>query len=123
MYYYIDLVRKRAGLKGVVESWAEHSTYPTKPTTKEGFREIVHRERMIELSFESKRFWDLRRWKEAHEVVPGLIQAWNIDASDEAEYYRVTTIDNIGFRTRDYLWPIKDYAIRVNGNLVQNPNW
>lgn len=123
VYYYIDLVRKRAGLKGVVESWAEHSTYPTKPTTKEGFREIVHRERMIELSFESKRFWDLRRWKEAHEVVPGLIQAWNIDASDEAEYYRVTTIDNIGFRTRDYLWPIKDYAIRVNGNLVQNPNW
>ena len=123
VYEYIDYVRQRAGLKGVVESWEEHSMYPLKPTTKEGFREIVHRERMIELSFESKRFWDLRRWKEATSVVPGLIQAWNVDATDENEYYRVMTIDNIEFRTRDYLWPIKDYAIRVNGNLVQNPNW
>ncbi len=123
VYEYIDLVRERAGLRGVVESWAEHSVYPEKPSTQEGMREIIQRERMIELSFEGKRFWDLRRWRIAHEVVPGLIQSWNINANDEAEYWIVNTIDNISYRNRDYLWPIKDYAIRVNGNLVQNPNW
>lgn len=123
VYANIDSVRHRAGLKGVVESWAEHSIYPNKPATKEGMRDIIQRERMIELSFESKRFWDLRRWKKAHEVIPGPIRAWNIEADNEAEYYQILTLDNLSFSTKEYLWPIKDYTLRVNPNLVQNPLW
>lgn len=123
VYEYLDLVRERAGLKGVVESWATHSRISNKPLTKEGLREIIHQERMIELSFESKRFWDLRRWKRAHEIIPGPIRAWNVEASEEGEYYQVLTLDNLKFATRDYLWPLENATMRTNPNLVQNPYW
>src|SRR3546814_8247261 len=52
VYEYIDLIRARAGLEGVVYSWAAHSRIPNKPTTKESLRDIIHRERLIEMSFE-----------------------------------------------------------------------
>ena len=119
----MDEVRSRAGLKGVLESWKNYSNIPNKPTTQEGMREIIQRERMIELSFEGKRFWDLRRWKLAQSVIPGVIKSWNIEASEEEEYYHVISIDNIDFTAKEYLWPIKVHSLRVNTNLVQNPYW
>ena len=127
VYYYIDKVRERAGLKGVVESWQQYSKYPDKPTTKEGFREIVHQERGIELCMEGKRYWDLRRWKTAHLVYPGPVYGWNVNSNDYDEYNQKVVVsgDNAdyGFSTRDYLFPIKDYSVRQNTNLVQNPFW
>jgi hypothetical protein len=66
VYNNIDVVRERAGLDGVQASWSAHSTNPSKPNTKEGLREIIHQERLIELAFEGHRFWDLRRWLKAH---------------------------------------------------------
>ncbi len=50
-YKYLDLVRKRAGLKGVKEAWQKYSIYPDKPLSKEGLREIIHRERRIEAGY------------------------------------------------------------------------
>lgn len=123
VYEYIDMVRERAGLEGVRKSWTEHSKYPGKVETQSGMREIIHRERMIELSFEGKRFWDIRRWKRASEIIPGPVQGWNIEADNEGEYYQVVTLDNLKFAMRDYLWPIRTQSIRVNTNLVQNPYW
>lgn len=123
VYDCVDKVRERAGLEGVLSSWANYSNIPNKPTTQEGMREIIQRERMIELSFEGKRFWDLRRWKLAQSVIPGTIKSWNIEASKEEEYYHVIPIDNINFTTKEYLWPIKAHSLRVNTNLVQNPYW
>src|SRR5690606_3451848 len=61
VYRWIDMIRERAGLDGVVESWADHSNNPSKPASQEGLREIIHQERLIELAFEGQRFWDLRR--------------------------------------------------------------
>lgn len=123
VYEYIDKVREHAGLEGVVESWANYSRIPNKPKTKEGMREIIHREREVELCFESKHFWDVRRWKTAVTDVTGPILAWNVDASKENEYYQIITLANLKFTTKEYLWPIKTNTIRVNTNLVQNPYW
>ena len=86
-------------------------------------RDIIQQERMIELCFEGKRFWDLRRWKRAIVEYNKPIRAWNIEGASEIEYYQMLTIDELSFTTRDYLWPIRDEDIRVNGNLVQNPYW
>jgi len=63
---WINLVRERAGLPTVEDAWTQYSIYPTKYTTKEGLRDIIQQERLIELAFEGKRFWDLRRWRRAH---------------------------------------------------------
>src|SRR3546814_15685696 len=78
VYQYIDMVRARAGLKGVVESWKEYANNPDKPGSKEGLREIIHRERRIELSFEGQAGWDLRRWKELMDVLTDPVQGWDI---------------------------------------------
>ena len=123
VYQYIDPVRAHAGLEGVVDSWEKYSRVPNKPKTKEGMREIIHREREVELCFESKHFWDVRRWKTAVTDVTGPILAWNVDASKENEYYQIITLANLKFTTKEYLWPIKTNTIRTNTNLVQNPFW
>lgn len=123
VYSYIDKVRERAGLEGVVDSWAKYSRIPNKPKTKEGMRAIIHQERDVELCFESKHFWDVRRWKTAVTDVTGPILAWNVDASKDTEYYQIITLANLKFSTKEYLWPIKTNTIRTNTNLVQNPFW
>ena len=63
MFFYLDSVRSRAGLLGIKKAWDEYSDTPGKYNTQNGMREIIHRERLIELAFEGQRFWDLRRWK------------------------------------------------------------
>lgn len=123
VYYYIDEVRKRAGLKGVKESWSNYSRNPDKPLTKIGMRDIIRQERMIELSFESKRFWDVRRWKLAHIYYNQVERGWNVHQSTEQEYYNVITVQPLQFTTKQYLWPIREAELMKNSNLIQNPYW
>jgi hypothetical protein len=123
VYHYLDLVRERAGLQGVVESWAQYSRYPDKPLSKEGLREIIHQERTCELAFEGKRFWDLRRWKTADQVMNQVVKGWNVNGTAVADYYSVVSFESLQFMTREYLWPLKQQTLRVNPNLVQNPFW
>lgn len=123
VYDYIDRVRERAGLKGVVESWRTYSTIPDKPSTKNGMREIIQRERLIELAFEGHRFWDLRRWMLAKKYLNGPVRGFNVQENDPKEYYHVLTLFNQSFTERDYFWPIAEYETVRNPNLVQNVGW
>ncbi len=121
VYTYIDLVRKRAGLDGVQESWQKYSKYPDKPNTKTGMREIIHIERLNELACEGKRFWDLRRWKQE---LPREVKGWYIQGETAQEFYRVTTLYlRTKYSYKDYLWPLKVETILKDPNLVQNPGW
>ena len=122
-YEYLDKVRERAGLKGVVESWSQSSIFPDKPKTKDGLREIIHRERDVELCFEGSHFWDVRRWKTAVSEINGPIYGWTIEASTAEDFYQKQVIDNLRFTTKDYLWPIRSHNLKINTNLIQNPYW
>mgnify|MGYP002344973792 CR=1 FL=1 len=123
VYYWIDQVRKEAGLKGVVESWRNASTNSDKPATKNGMREIIQKERLIELAFEGQRFWDVRRWKIADKYWSLPPMRW-ADARTVEEYYVPTKYGQSRQVTfKDYLYPLKDYDIRVNSNLVQTYGW
>ena len=122
-YEWIDKVRARAGLKGVVQSWSSYSKNAAKPTTKEGLRDIIQRERMIELAFEGKRNWDLRRWKKADLYLNMPINSWDLEQESVANYYRVRQIFSPVFTTKDYFWPLAENSVVVNPNLVQNPGW
>jgi hypothetical protein len=123
VYSWIDAVRAVAGLKGVVDSW-RLSKDPTRPTKKEEMRKIIQRERMLELSFEGQRFWDVRRWKLAEEMWTMTPRGWNNTGTTVDTYY---TLVNLGearkFTLMDYLWPIKISELRVNNNLVQTWGW
>jgi hypothetical protein len=125
VYEYIDKIRARTGLKGVVESWNTYAKgeYKSKPSTKEGMREIIHRERMNELAFEGARFWDLRRWKKAKEYMNKPIRGLNIDGTTTEDFYKVKTIYNLHFSDKDYFWPIRQSVLLNNDNLIQNPGW
>lgn len=123
VYHYVDLVRARAGLRGVVESWSNYSSQSEKYTTKEGMREIIQQERSIELAFEEVRFWDVRRWGLATQEFNGPVQGWYYQGEDDAEFYRVTNIHDVVYTVRDIFWPIRNYDISVNPNLLQNLGW
>ncbi|UOB17969.1 RagB/SusD family nutrient uptake outer membrane protein [Abyssalbus ytuae] len=121
---YIDAVRARAGLEGVATSWQNYSVNPSKYTDKNGMREIIHRERTIELAYEGKNFWDIRRWKKATEEYNQPIEGWNVFGVSEASYYQVLALYQQRFVTpRDYFWPIYDLTLIQNPNLVQSPGW
>ncbi len=124
VYQWVDSVRFRAGLEGVVASWAQYGTIPGKPTTKEGMREIIKRERLIELAFEGQRMFDLRRWKDAMRYMNQPVQGWDYQGVKPEEYYQIRTyFNNRNYTTKDYLWPLWMTTIIQNPNLIQNPGW
>jgi starch-binding outer membrane protein, SusD/RagB family len=121
---WIDAIRERAGLKGVEESWTASSIQPSKYASPAGLREIIQRERAIELMFEGHRFWDLRRWKKADEVLNQGIFGWNIEQESSSAYYHRRLLFNQHFITpRDYFFPLRENELIVNPQLVQNPGW
>jgi hypothetical protein len=121
---YLNLIRDRAGLKSVESSWSNYSSKPNKYTNVDGMRDIIRQERGIELAFEGSRFWDLRRWKTAARNLNQPIYGWNILQSTIEEYNSRVLLFNQSFNSpRDYFWPIGEYAIQVNPNLVQNKGW
>ncbi|MFA5848966.1 MAG: RagB/SusD family nutrient uptake outer membrane protein [Bacteroidales bacterium] len=121
--YWVDKIRERASLKGVVESWSNFSNNPSKPQTKDGRREIIRRERTIELAFEAQRFWDVRRWKIAHVEFNQDITGWSYQYKTGADYYQESLVFSQKFLMRDYWWPIFTEEILTNRNTLQNPGW
>src|SRR5690606_16075121 len=121
---YLDKVRERAGLAGVVSSWTNFSKSPSKFQSQDGLREIIQRERLNELAFEGQRFWDLRRWKLAAEYLNQDITGFTITSKTAAGYNVERNVFNQTFiAPRDYLWPIGNHEIRRNPLLVENPGW
>lgn len=118
VYNAIERIRERAGL----------NPYHLPPDLKkEEMREIIRHERYIELSFEQKRYWDLRRWKIAEEVLNDKqFGAMYITKEDDNSYsYEVNPISEIPcvFQNKMYFMPIPQREIEKNPNLVQNPGW
>jgi len=130
VYENIDIIRERAGLNGVVDSWTNFSITPNKPDTQDGLRKIIQQERLIEMAFEGNRFWDLRRWLLAKDVLNKPIKGWNVlgeSNTGEAEvFYQLKTLnlDKFSrFEEKDYLWPISKNEIINISTLIQNPGW
>ena len=88
-------------------------------------REIVRRERRVEFAMEEERFFDIRRWKIAEDVIPGqvygILNNYDPDRSDYGSHVLVGT--RVFNANRDYLWPVPQSEMDLNENLVQNPNW
>lgn len=90
-------------------------------------REIIRQETNIELAFEGHRFWNLRRWKTAHEELNDPLYGWNVLGVDAETFYNhgepVVVWRKRGFSVpKDYLFPIRSEEAQVSG-VVQNPGW
>jgi hypothetical protein len=123
LFKYLNAVRKRAGIPDVQTAWDTYSNSPGYYKTKVGMRDIIHRERLNELAFESQRFWDIRRWKEAPSEYQKGIYGFTITAASAEDYYVKKFIYEQKFGLKDYFWPIPTSYIEVNPNLVQNIGW
>lgn len=124
-YSWIDKVRTRAGLPGVVAAWSQYSTNPAKYNSKDGLRAIIHQERRIELAFEGQAGWDLRRWKELQNVLSSPLQGWNVlnKTKTPGDYYQLRIAQQTVFGVKNYLYPVQDYDLLTNPNLVQTTYW
>ncbi len=120
---YLNLIRERAGVFTVQKSWDEFSLQPGKYNTKEGLREIIRQERMIELNTEAQVYYDLLRWKTAETLLSQPITGWDKRGVLPEEFYTLTVLHQRQFKKRDYFMPIRIYELQRNQNLLQSPGW
>ena len=91
-------------------------------------RDYIKLERRLELAFEEHRFWDLRRWKDAEEVLNKPVSGMRITKDNEGNYtYSVFEADTRVFNSQMYWYPIPRTEIlkyRNSGKTItQNPGW
>lgn len=133
--YYVDLVRARAGLKGLKEAYPEidfagaGGTIGTVSRTgQEWLRWIIRQERMCEFAFEgSQRHYDAMRNMFAEKEYN--VENWtlHVTADNYEDSYTRVSDDYIGgrsvFKQRDYLFPFGSAQLAEMTNFTQNPGW
>lgn len=109
---YINALRTRAG-KSAADDGSDIYVPPITLSglTKDSFRKIIRRERIIELVGEGLLYYDYHRWGLLDETMNEPAQA-------------IKTLENRTFTApRDYTWPIPDFELINNPNLNQNPGY
>jgi hypothetical protein len=92
--------------------------------TQAQLRQIVRRERTVELALEGLHLFDIRRWKTAETVMTGPVNGITyVAAANQLATVQVVSFNRVFNPSRDYLWPIPQKETDLNRNLVQNPNW
>lgn len=92
------------------------------PKTQEELRQIVRHERMVELAFEGLRFFDVRRWGIADEVLNGPIYGLTYETKEgELETWQFLVFQR-HFTDTDYLWPLPKKEVELTG-MRQNPGY
>lgn len=87
-------------------------------------RDIVRRERTVELAFEGLRLFDIRRWKTAENLLRGPVYGITYrDDDGEIKTVEVIAFSRIFDPARHYLWPVPQKERDLNPSLTQNPNW
>lgn len=125
VYDAINLVRRRAGIPDVEVVWSDPDIVKTvnKHKTKEGMRDIILRERGIELAFEGSRFWDMIRTKRAVSEFSSPVWGWRHTGETGTEFFNLEVKQIRRFTITDNLWPIDLEELNTNSNLIQNPGW
>jgi len=117
---YLNRVRNRAGLPDIEE------VYPEAVGNQELMREMIRRERRVELAFETHRFFDTRRWLIGEETNGEPFYGMNIFATSDApgsDFWQRHKHEERVFGPQHYLFPIPQSEIERNRFLVQNPYW
>lgn len=129
VYGKLNLIRNRVGMPSVDKA---------KYSTKEKLRELIRRERSIEMAGEGLRRADILRWKDdtgkmvAETVMPGnFLRPGGIINYNELDPYKraeiipdsIVLVESRGFAPHNRYLPIPQTARDVNSKLDQNPNY
>ncbi|PST82707.1 RagB/SusD family nutrient uptake outer membrane protein [Pedobacter yulinensis] len=90
----------------------------TKYNSQEKLRELYRRERRVELAFEGRRLYDIRRWRIADQLMNGVVYG-----ATNPQTNQPVIVESRKFSSKDWLWPIPQVEIDQNKNMVQNPGY
>ncbi|WP_209329200.1 RagB/SusD family nutrient uptake outer membrane protein [Lunatimonas salinarum] len=97
VYESLNLIRARVGMPPLPNGLDQSE-----------MRDRIRHERRVELAFEGMRYFDLKRWKIAHEVLDNVTDG----------------VIPYNFEERFYHWPLPQSEIdRSQGVLIQNPDY
>lgn len=82
----------------------------------------IEHERMVELAFEGKRYWDVRRWKKGTTYFNQPVSRIEITKTGDNFNYTVKTLENRVFTEKMNWYPIPQSEISKTG-WDQNPSW
>ena len=125
-YDVIKAIRERAGLgtNEIGQPLPEGDTYLEECAADQAkMTNLIRNERRLELCFENKRFWDLRRWMlPLNEGVKGM----QIDRNEETNEltYKIIDVEPRDYDS-SYQWygPIPKSEVLKWSNLKQNKGW
>ena len=108
----INRIRQRAGM-------------PDKSSIDE---ETIRNERAVELAFEEHRFWDIRRWRIAEEVLNGKkMQGLKFEYNHDTGLFIIQVKPGISnarvFLPEHYYYPLTFTKLSDNPKLVENPGY
>lgn len=116
-----NLIRYRAGLPGITDADV---------SSVERMRELILRERQIEMAWENRRYWDLRRNKLAviYENQPIMGLNVNAESSDPDAFHTKVVVNERDFiykvfKNKQTFWPIPKHETNKNLNLDQFPGY
>ncbi len=120
VYKALNDIRKRAGMLEV-----DRTVY----NNQAKMRELVRRERRVELAMEGLRWFDICRWRIAEEVMPGQVYGALLGTVDAGTGALNLTDERIKVEIRlfdpakNYLWPIPQSVIDATPAIEQNPGY
>lgn len=90
----------------------------------------IRQERRVELAFEGHRYWDLRRWRIAEDVLSRNMCGLKFILDYTTRKFRIQKVEKIDgatntplFRHENYYFPLTHVRTNQNPNLVENPGY
>lgn len=127
---YLNLIRERAGIPeygmGTDNNGFERIPYKD---SKESVRDLIRKERRVELCCEGIRYSDIRRWKLGEQFLNTNEYGMNFggtvysdEASDKSFFVRSVVLKRV-YQKKQYWLPILQREIDKDPTLVQAPFW
>jgi hypothetical protein len=120
VYDAIDAIRIRAGMPAV-----DQAVY----NNVAKMRDLVRRERRVELALEGLRWYDIQRWKIGGDVLNGPVYGSRLGQVNPANgnvtltSERIVSEQRVFDESKNYFWPIPQHEIDINKNLEQNAGY
>lgn len=120
---YLNKIRERAGIRQYTTGATDGNYIHVDLNDQAEMRKLIRAERRVELSCEGIRYDDLRRWKEAENVLNGDFYGMNFSGKDPSSFYVRTPYLKRVYKKAYYWFPIHQSEMDKNDKLVQSPYW